>query len=173
MRFTRRVGAAISLALVLLAVTAQTAADPGLTALVNSAYFPRTEDGSLHALAHERAQYQVAYSGGVCNTDGSLTHDGLVAAEVLACNYAGPERAVEQWLGSPTHNALLSDPSYNLIGCAAVPGSDGSTFYACTLSAGEPVEAARTPNPTPVGAIPTAGATPTPAPVLLPNTRMP
>jgi hypothetical protein len=175
MRFTRRVGAAMSLALVLLAVTAQTAADPGLTALVNSAYFPRTEDGSLHVLAHERAQYQVAYSGGVCNTDGSLTHDGLVTAEVLACNYAGPERAVEQWLGSPTHHSLLSDPSYNLIGCAAAAGSDGSTFYACTLSTASVAQ----PTPAPVVPAPPAEVAPPPQPdppqatsqpVLLPNT---
>ena len=140
--------------------------DPDLTSLVAAAYFPRTE--TLHALAHERAEFQVAYSGGVCDSD-ALTHDGLTTHEVLACNYIGPERAVEQWQGSITHHAILSDPTLNTIGCGSAAGLDGAWFFACVLAA-EPVEAARTPNPTPVGSIPTSGATPQPTPALLPDT---
>jgi hypothetical protein len=137
--------------------------DTDLTSLIAAAYFPRTE--TLHTLAHQRAQYQVTYSGGVCGAD-SLTHDGLTTAEVLACNYVGPAHAVEQWQGSPAHNALLADPAYNVIGCGSAAGTGGAMFYACVLAA-EPVEVARTPNPTPVGAVPTSGA------ILLPNTAIP
>ena len=156
-------GAAIALIMVL---PERTAADPDLTSLIAAAYFPRTE--TLHDLAHERAQYQVTFSGGVC-AENSLTHDGWSTAEVLACNYSGPARAVEQWQGSPAHNAILSDPALTTIGCASAAGVEGASFHVCVLAA-EPVEAARTPNPTPVGSIPTSGATPAPA---LPDTRMP
>lgn len=143
--------------------------DSGLTNLVNSAYFPRTEDASLHQLAHERAAYQVAYSGGVCDDSGSLTHDGLVSAEVLACNYVGEARAVEQWQGSATHDALLNDPSYELIGCGSAQGLDGATFFACTLS----VASVAQPTPMPVVPDPPAEVpAPTPEPAPLPNTAM-
>ncbi len=154
-------GAAIALIMVL---PARTAADPDLTSLIAAAYFPRTE--TLHDLAHQRVQYQVTFSGGVC-AENSLTHDGWVSAEVLACNYSGPARAVEQWQGSPPHHAILSDPSLTTIGCASAAGVDGASFHVCVLAA-EPVVAGRSPTPTPVGSIPTSGATPA-----LPDTRMP
>lgn len=155
----RRVAVALALAGAWLLAPISAYADPDLTALVNAAYFPRTE--TLHDLAHQRAQYQVTYSGGVC-AENSLTHDGWITAEVLACNYSGPARAIEQWQGSPPHHAILSDPSFDQIGCATAYGVAGAQFHACVLIAGEPVAAARTPNPTPVGSIPTAGATPEP-----------
>lgn len=174
----RRLGGAILIAGVLLASNSQpTFSDGDLTALVNAAYPDRTEDASLHALAHERAQYQVTFSGGVCS-ETALTHDGLITAEVLACNFTGPGRAVEQWQGSPVHHSLLSDPAYNLIGCGSAAGSDGSTFYACTLSTATVAQ----PTPAPVVPGPPAEATPpavstdrpgpgeTPAPLTLPDT---
>ena len=142
--------------------------DTSLTALVDSVYGARVHDASLHELAHERAQYQVTYSGGVCAAD-SLTHDGLVTAEVLACNYTGPERAVEQWLASPPHHALLSG-DYDLIGCGSANGVDGAVFYACVLTT-TPVAQ---PTPAPVVPAPPAEPVPTPQPtaepVLLPDT---
>lgn len=151
-------------------------ADPGLTTKVNDAYFPRTESASLHNLAHERVAYQIAYSGGVCSNDGSLTHDGLQSAEVLACNAGysagdGSSRAVVQWQNSPGHHALLSDTKYNLIGCAqSAIQSDGSIFYACTLSASAPAPAP-TPNASQAPAPPQPSApAPTPQPVMLPDT---
>ena len=140
--------------------------DSGLTGLVNTAYFPRTEDASLHQLAHERAQYQVAYSGGVCGPD-ALTHTGLVTAEVLACNYVGSARAVAQWQESSTHDALLSDRSFNLIGCGSAQGIDGALYFACVLSTASVAQ----PTPAPVVPQPPAEPVPTPAP-LLPDTRL-
>jgi hypothetical protein len=118
--------------------------DESLTSLVNEAYGARTEDPALHELAHERAQYQVTFSGGVCGPD-ALTHTGLITAEVLACNYLGPERAVEQWQGSITHHTLLSG-DFNLIGCGSAQGIDGAWFFACTLSSGSVAQ----PTPAPV-----------------------
>jgi hypothetical protein len=166
----------LALVVLLLLIPSPVLSDVTLTALVNQTWLTRTSDAVMHDIAHQRAAFQVAYSGGVCNSDGSLTHDGLVTAEVLACNYAGPERAVEQWLGSPVHNSLLSDPSYNLIGCAAAAGSDGSTFYACVLSTASVAQ----PTPMPQVPAPPAEVAPpaqvpdppqvTSQPVLLPNT---
>jgi hypothetical protein len=141
--------------------------DVTLTSLVNEAYGARTEDASLHQLAHERAQYQVTYSGGVCGPE-ALTHTGLVTAEVLACNYLGPARAVEQWQGSPTHDELLSG-DFNLIGCGSAQGIDGAWFYACTLSSASVAQ----PTPAPIVPAPPAEPTNPPAsdqPVLLPDT---
>jgi hypothetical protein len=135
--------------------------DQALTSLVNEAYGARTEDASLHQLAHERAQYQVTYSGGICGPE-ALTHTGLVTAEVLACNYLGPARAVEQWQGSPTHDELLSG-DFNLIGCGSAQGIDGAWFYACTLSSASVAQ------PTPAPVVPAPPAEPTAAP-LLPDT---
>jgi len=156
----------ILLAAVLL-IPSQASAHVDLTAAIAGAYFARTETPILHELAHQRAAYQVTYSGGTC-ADSPLTHDGATTAEVLACNHDGAERAVEQWQGSPTHDAILSDPVYTAIGCGSAAGTDGALFSACVLAA-EPVEAARTPHPTPVGSIPTSGATPAPM-VSLPDT---
>lgn len=145
-------------------------ADSGLTDLLATAFLPRTTDASLHALAHERAQYQVTFSGGTCG-EGSLTHDGAVTAEVLACNHEGPERTVEQWLGSPDHAAILVDPNLALIGCGSAPGDDGATFYACTLSAGSVAQPTPAPIvPAPPAEVPAPTPAPTPLP-LLPDTR--
>lgn len=155
-------------------------ADSDLTALVEAAFLSRTEDPGLHALAHERAQYQVTFSGGVCG-EGSLTHEGLTTAEVLACNYEGPEKTVQQWLGSPDHAAILLDPNLALIGCGSAPGDDGATFYACVLTAGVSVTTAPTPAPiipappaevpaaTPEASVPQSPVAPV---LLLPDTRM-
>jgi hypothetical protein len=137
--------------------------DETLTTLVNAVYGTRQQDTSLHELAHERAQYQVTYSGGVCDSD-ALTHDGLTTPEVLACNTTGPERAVEQWQGSPTHHEILSG-DFTHIGCGSAPGLDGAWFYACTLSN------ATVAQPTPAPVVPDPPAEqPTPSPVLLPDT---
>jgi hypothetical protein len=139
--------------------------DVDLTQAVNSAFLPRTEDPALHELAHQRA----------IEASVNFSHVGATTTEVLAWNqgFADPvSTAITQWLESPAHLAILVDPRFDAIGCGSVTTSDGRYFAACLLSAGEPVEVARTPNPQPVGAIPTAGATPAPSVVLLPNTAL-
>ena len=145
--------------------------DTDLTNLLATTFLSRTEDASLHALAHERAQYQVTFSGGSCG-EGSLTHAGSTTAEVLACNYEGPERTVQQWLGSPDHAAILLDPALDRIGCGSAAGNDGATFWACVLSAGSVGQPTPAPIvPAPPAEVPAATPDPTPLP-LLPDTRM-
>lgn len=153
----------------LLVVTGRTTADTDLTSLLNTTFLPRTEDPALHEWAHVRAAFQVSYSGGDCGPD-ALTHDGWTTAEVLACNFDGPERTVQQWLGSPPHAAILLDPTLTLIGCGSAPGNDGATFWACVLTGGS------APAPIPVAPVPPVvgtGPGPTPVPLLplLPDTR--
>jgi hypothetical protein len=164
MRFIRRVGAAVSIALVLLGVTASSVlSDPTLTSLVNAAYLPRTEDAELHDIAHQRA-VEIA---------SDWSHNGMRdgTAEVLAYNsgFADPiSKAIDQWQGSPTHAAILSDPSYIRIGCAEYVTSDGTHWFACVL-AGNPVVAQ--PVQTPASAqVPTPAPTPAPVVKALPNT---
>ena len=121
----------IFLALVLTSSVGPTQANPELVALVNATWLPRVVDAELMSLAADRAAFQLSYSGGTCGT-GSLTHDGATTAEVLACNMEGPARAVEQWLGSPDHNAVLSDPGLTAIGCAVAQGRD--LFFVCVFN---------------------------------------
>ena len=178
----RRTAVALAIAGAWLLAPVSVYSDSDLTGLVNSAYFPRTESAELHELAHQRAQYQVAYSGGVCDGDGSLTHEGLTTHEVLACNGSGPERAVQQWIASPTHHAILADPSLNTIGCGTAAGVNGAIFYACVLTWGDspppqepvpapPAEVPLPSNPPP----PIEQIAPTPQPTVqsLPDTALP
>ena len=69
-------------------------------------------------------------------------------AEVLAWNLgeANPVAdAVGKWIGSPTHNAILSDRQYGRIGCAErIVGA--THWFACVLAAGPlPAQAAAPP----------------------------
>ena len=174
----RRTAVALAIAGAWLLAPVSVYSDTDLTGLVNSAYFPRTESAELHAIAHQRA----------VEISTNFSHDGMRPgmAEVLAYNGLGAARAVEQWIASPSHHAILSDPAFREIGCGSHIVGD-VYFAACVLTwgdspppqapvpappaevpiqSGEPVVAARSPKPTPVGSTPTAGATP----VLLPNT---
>jgi hypothetical protein len=141
--------------------------DGTLTALVNQAWLTRTEDPEMHEIAHQRA-VEIA---------SDWSHNGMRdgTAEVLAYNqgFSDPvSKAISQWQGSPTHAAILSDPSYTRIGCAEYVTSDGTHWFACVLSWGQektpgepsaqPAEVAVPASPNPI--------TPTPPPVLLPNT---
>lgn len=98
--------------------------DSDLTQAVNAAFLPRTEDPALHELAHQRAlQASLDFS-----------HTGATTAEVLAYNsgFADPiATVISQWLGSPAHAALLSDPSFDLLGCGSV--TVNGTYYAACL----------------------------------------
>jgi hypothetical protein len=129
-------------------------ADDGLTSAISNAYFPRTVDATLHSIAHQRVAELAA-----CDC---LDHSGMRSgtAEVIAYNVGMPNpvgEVVQQWIGSPSHNALLSDTSYGRIGCAEVV-SGGTHWFACVLAKG--------PLPAPVAA--------PPAPVTaLPNTALP
>ena len=166
-----RLGAAALL--LLLVLTERTDADADLTGLVNSTFLQRTEDPTLHDLAHQRA-VEIA-------TD--FSHAGIRpgTAEVLAYNGIGAARAVEQWIASPPHFEILANPEYRLIGCGShVVGE--VYFAACVLTWGdspppqEPVPAppAEVPIVTTPSLPPPNDTEPapayTPAPILLPNT---
>ena len=124
-------------------------ADDGLTSAIANAYFPRTVDANLHSIAHQRAAELAA-----CDC---LDHSGMRSgtAEVIAYNMGMPNpvgEVVQQWIGSPSHNALLSDTSYGKIGCAEVV-SGGTHWFACVLAKG-PLPVAAVAAPAPVAALP-------------------
>lgn len=117
----------------LLGLATPAKADVSLTSAVAAAYFPRTVDGELHAIAHERVLEISA-----CNS--CMDHDGMRpgTAEVLGDNsgYADPITAVlASWSGSATHDGILSDASYGRIGCAERAVGDRHWFV-CVLAAG-------------------------------------
>lgn len=129
-------------------------ADDGLTGRVASAFLLRTVDPGLHAIAHDRVAELAD-----CQC---LEHDRARAgtAEVLAMNTGMPDpvgSAVQQWIGSAPHHAILADGTYGLIGCAeAVTG--GTHWFACVLL----------PGPLPPQPPPPAPVTPSVAPVPVP-----
>lgn len=128
-------------AVLILSIAAPVQADVGLTDAVAAAYFPRTVDEGLHAIAHQRV---VEISACGC-----LEHDGMRpgTAEVLVWNLGEGNpvaSAVSRWIGSPTHNAILSDRQYGLIGCAERIVA-GVHWFACVLAAGPPAQAAAPP----------------------------
>lgn len=86
-------------------------------------------------------------------------------AEVLAMNagMADPvATAVQQWIGSAPHNAILSNGSYGRIGCAETV-TGGTHWFACVLAPGPlpPQPAPPAPPPPPPTPPPS-----TPAPVV-------
>ena len=164
--------------------------DSDLTAEVAEVFgISRTELQALHDLAHVRAVE--------ISTD--FTHNGMrgADAEVLALNGGSYERAVQQWLGSAPHAAILSNPDYGSIGCGSHALAD-ATFYVCLLNRGG-VTTAPVPTPAPPVSIPSPPAvppvgsgpgvipapssggsasgpahpTPTPTPFMLPDAAMP
>ena len=119
-------------AALILSMAAPVRADVGLTDAVAAAYFPRTVDEGLHAIAHQRVLEISA-----C---GCLEHNGMRpgTAEVLVWNLgqANPVgSAVSQWIGSPTYNGILSDRQLGRIGCAERTVA-GVHWFACVLAAG-------------------------------------
>ena len=84
----------------------------------------------LSALAYDStltggAQYQASF----CASRGALVHGS--GAEILAQNNQGIETALNQWLNSPAHRALLLNPSYRFGGVAV--HRDGSGRVWCAM----------------------------------------
>jgi hypothetical protein len=108
-------------------------ADVGLTSAVAGAYFPRSVDADLHAIAHERVLQ-------VSACDSCMNHDGMHAgtAEVLAYNSGYPDpiaEAILAWQGSSVHDGILSNRDYGRIGCAErTVGS--KHWFVCVLATG-------------------------------------
>jgi hypothetical protein len=119
-------------AVLILAMAAPVQADVGLTDAVAAAYFARTVDEGLHAIAHQRV-VQISACG-------CLEHDGMrpETAEVLVWNRGQTNpvaSALGAWRASPTHNAILSDRQFGFIGCAERIVA-GVHSFACVLAAG-------------------------------------
>lgn len=143
--------AAILLAALLL-VPQGTAATETLEDVIAAAtHISRPISAGLQAYAQQRALQVV--------TD--FSHDGWCGCtyEVIAWNqgYADPAaEAVTQWMGSPDHRAIITNPSLQAIGCGST--TVAGRFYAvCELN-------------------PSAGSSPVPSPpaprgpAVLPNT---
>jgi len=139
----------------ILSIAGPARADSGLTGAVAAAYFPRTVDEGLHAIAHQRVAELRA-----CRC---LEHDRMRGgtAEVLYTITLGPnpvQTAVANWAASPVHHGILSDRSYGRIGCAEAVDGD-TQWLACVLASG----------PLPAGPVAGSASAPT---VLLPDTAL-
>ena len=78
-------------------------------------------DATLEAGATSQAQY--------CSNIGGLRH-GNGAIEILAQNNQGLETAIDQWLASPGHRALLLNGGYRYAGVAVVRDNYGRCWCA-------------------------------------------
>jgi len=152
-------GLVLVIGLVLVAPTASpVAADPGLTATVAAAYFPRYDDAELHAIAHQRVSELAACE---CLAHGDLRPG---TGEVVAYNTGFPDpvaQVVRRWQASSGHDEILSNRSYGRIGCAELVVGD-THWFACVVGTG-----ALPPQPAPATPAPSSGV------LLLPNTAMP
>lgn len=155
------------LALVLIAST--TRADVTLEAAVNAVTIEHAPDNRLHDIAHQRAVEIV--------TDFSHAAIRPGTAEVLAWNFGQPDPAahvVQQWLTSPVHLAILTDPAYTLMGCATHTVG-GALYAACVLATSlTPVSSELVPTPNDTAPAPPAGTEPVPTPpvLMLPDAAM-
>ncbi|HET7496075.1 MAG TPA: CAP domain-containing protein [Candidatus Limnocylindrales bacterium] len=101
-------------------------------------------DTRLRELARERAQY-MADSGEFAHvqSDGTTVFSMIAASgmtwyaagEIIAWNTAGPldysaEFAVQGWMGSPTHRAILLSDDYNYVGFGLAVAADGTRYWA-------------------------------------------
>jgi hypothetical protein len=105
-----------------------------LAALLSTTGIARTVDADLTAIAEQRVVEISACAE-------CFTHAGQPADtwEVLAFTTdADPaERAVELWMASAEHAAILTDASLTRIGCASRLVVDAH-YFACELLRGEP-----------------------------------
>lgn len=69
------------------------------------------------------------YQAGVCSASGTLQH-GAGVAEILAQNSQGLETAIQQWLNSPAHRALLLNGGYRYAGVGVVRDASGRAWCA-------------------------------------------
>jgi hypothetical protein len=102
-----------------------------LALLMTATGIERSVDADLTAIAERRVAEISACAE-------CFTHEGQPADtwEVLAyTDNPDPARAVEVWLGSPDHAAILTDPSLTRIGCAHRLVSL-THYYACELRQG-------------------------------------
>jgi hypothetical protein len=131
--------------LLVLASATPAHADAGLTDAVAAAWFPRTVDAGLHAVAHERVA-EISACADCMNHDGRRPG----TAEVIGYNggHADPVASIiRQWGTSTAHNAVLSDTNSGRIGCAqAAVGT--RTYFVCVLADGPLPETAAAPSST-------------------------
>lgn len=101
-------------------------------------------DTRLTGLARDRAQY-MANTGRFSHTqaNGSDVFDMIesqgirwyAAGEIIAWNTAGPldysaEYAVQGWMGSPSHRAIVLSDDYNYVGFGLAIADDGTRYWA-------------------------------------------
>lgn len=80
-----------------------------------------TSDATLDAGCASQANY--------CASVGALIHGGGVA-EILAMNSSGFDSALNQWLASPAHRAILLSGQYRVAGVAVVRDRNGRVWCA-------------------------------------------
>ena len=192
LRFYGYLAALVLIGTVIAANPKPVLSDPDLTALVGSTFLPRTESAELHSIAHRRVvEIQSDFSHNGATTTEVIAWNTVSMERLVSQWVESPPHAAilldpslnligcawdfdgsRYWgvcaLGIGTVPAPTPTPNPQP-SQADSPTNDPQPTQADTPAA-EPREAARTPNPEPVGSSPTSGATP--VPVLMPDTAL-
>lgn len=165
--------------LMLLTSTTVSASSAGLESGVASTFgINRTVDSGLRSIAAQRvAQISVGANSSLA-TQPNFSHAGMMTTEVLAWNYGWPDpqgQAIQQWLTSAPHYAILVNRNLTRIGCADNV-VNGVYFAVCALAysnTGTGTTQSPSPtrtNPVTVAPTPTRGSEPQEPVTVLPNT---
>lgn len=86
---------------------------------------PLSANSGLDAIATSRCDYQL-----VNNT---LSHDGAQTPEILAQSQKSASEVCYAWQTSPSHYAVITNPSFTQIGIGCYFEIGGSTIWCCTF----------------------------------------
>lgn len=94
----------------------------------------RMHDPAIFDIAHQRAKERPdGHYGPLLD---SIAHKGVGWGEVLGYNRFTPyplQAIVKAWMASPTHRAVITDPSYPFIGCGVWIQWWSRRWYYCTI----------------------------------------
>jgi len=124
----------VTLAASLWAASSVRAADTALSsAIADATGIERVHSPRLQAIAAERvAEIQTDFSHDQMQT-AEILYFGNITKIAQSCPNEPLRCAVNGWLNSPGHYAIMTDTSLNAIGCASFTDATGTYWAACAF----------------------------------------
>ena len=101
---------------------------------VGSSLSSLDEKESLDAIAEVRAQECAVSFSHTRPQGGSVLNENDVYGEILACNMHTPEKTVQAWEDSPTHNHVMLVKDFESFGSGYYVDSDGNDYCVVLFS---------------------------------------
>ena len=92
------------------------------------------EKESLDAIAEVRAQECAVSFSHTRPQSGSVLNENDVYGEILACNMHTPEKTVQAWEDSPTHNHVMLVKDFESFGSGYYVDGDGNDYCVVLFS---------------------------------------